>query len=116
LKPITVAPSEADSSTSNRKRSIPVRLSLLLLRGYKVLISPYFTGSCRFLPTCADYAADAIARHGIVRGYWLAARRLVRCHPFCAAGYDPVPIHSKSNQGWPRAGVKADGHALGLGD
>jgi putative membrane protein insertion efficiency factor len=116
LKPITVAPSDADSSNSNPNGSIPVRLSLFLIRGYKVLISPYFTGSCRFLPTCADYAAEAIARHGIVRGYWLAARRLVRCHPFCAAGYDPVPTQSKSDDGWLGAGVKADGHALRLGD
>ncbi|PYI82452.1 MAG: membrane protein insertion efficiency factor YidD [Verrucomicrobia bacterium] len=70
---------------------MPVRLSLRLIRAYKVLISPYFTGSCRFLPSCADYAAEAIARHGFVLGAWLAARRLARCHPLCAAGYDPVP-------------------------
>jgi putative membrane protein insertion efficiency factor len=62
-----------------------------LLRAYKLLISPYFAGSCRFLPSCADYADEAIARHGVVRGGWLAARRLCRCHPFCAGGHDPVP-------------------------
>jgi putative membrane protein insertion efficiency factor len=44
------------------------------------------------LPSCADYAAEAISRHGIMRGYWLTARRLARCHPFCAAGHDPVPV------------------------
>ncbi|PWT86273.1 MAG: membrane protein insertion efficiency factor YidD [Blastocatellia bacterium] len=71
--------------------SILVRVSLKLIRGYKLLISPYFAGSCRFLPSCADYAAEAITRHGILRGYWLTARRLARCHPFCAAGHDPVP-------------------------
>ena len=70
---------------------LPVRLSLGLIRGYKVLISPYFLGSCRFLPSCADYASEAIARHGAIRGVWLSARRLVRCHPLCAAGHDPVP-------------------------
>jgi len=69
-----------------------VRVALLLLRGYKVFISPYFMGSCRFLPSCADYAAEAIARHGLVRGGWLAARRLARCHPLCEAGHDPVPV------------------------
>jgi putative membrane protein insertion efficiency factor len=56
-----------------------------------VLVSPYFAGSCRFLPTCADYAAEALARHGVVRGTWLTAKRLARCHPLCAAGHDPVP-------------------------
>ena len=71
--------------------TLPVRLSLGLIRLYKVLISPCFTGSCRFLPSCADYAAEAIAHHGVCRGAWLAARRLARCHPLCKAGYDPVP-------------------------
>jgi len=56
-----------------------------------LLISPHFRGSCRFLPSCADYAADALRMHGLARGLWLAARRLARCHPLCAAGYDPVP-------------------------
>jgi hypothetical protein len=64
---------------------------LLLIRGYKILISPHFRGSCRFLPSCADYAAQAVEIHGAIRGSWLAARRLARCHPFCAAGHDPVP-------------------------
>jgi hypothetical protein len=71
--------------------TIAVRAALALLRGYKVAISPYFRGSCRFLPTCADYAAIAIARYGVIYGTWLAARRLARCHPLCAAGHDPVP-------------------------
>jgi putative membrane protein insertion efficiency factor len=62
-----------------------------VIRAYKVLVSPYFAGSCRFLPTCADYAAEALARHGVVRGTWLTAKRLARCHPLCAAGHDPVP-------------------------
>jgi putative membrane protein insertion efficiency factor len=82
-----VAPVSGDSDT------FAVRAALALLRGYKVAISPYFRGSCRFLPTCADYAAIAIARHGVTYGMWLAARRLVRCHPMCAAGHDPVPLH-----------------------
>jgi putative membrane protein insertion efficiency factor len=68
-----------------------VRLCLVALRGYKIFISPHFRGSCRFLPSCADYAAEAIDRHGAIRGTWLAARRLARCHPLCAAGHDPVP-------------------------
>jgi uncharacterized protein len=72
-------------------RAISVRLALKLIRGYKFFVSPYFHGSCRFLPSCADYAAEAIDRHGVIRGGWLAARRLVRCQPLCAAGHDPVP-------------------------
>jgi len=66
-------------------------LALGLLRAYKVLISPYFAGSCRFLPSCADYTRDAILRHGVLRGCWLGLRRLTRCHPLCAGGHDPVP-------------------------
>jgi putative membrane protein insertion efficiency factor len=91
LKLIT-APRLNAGSDSEASLSIPVRLSLRLLRAYKLLISPYFAGSCRFLPSCSDYAAEAIARHGVARGYWLAARRLTRCHPFCSAGHDPVPV------------------------
>ena len=68
-----------------------VRLVLSLLRAYKALVSPYFAGSCRFLPSCADYASQAIAIHGLWRGTWLTARRLARCHPLCRAGHDPVP-------------------------
>jgi putative membrane protein insertion efficiency factor len=90
LKQIT-APYSNDVSAPRDERPLAVRLALALIRGYKILISPYFRGSCRFLPSCADYAAEAIARHGVVRGGWLAARRLSRCHPLCAAGHDPVP-------------------------
>jgi putative membrane protein insertion efficiency factor len=68
-----------------------VWLVLALLRGYKTFISPHFAGACRFLPSCADYASDAVRRHGVVRGGWLAATRLARCHPLAAAGHDPVP-------------------------
>lgn len=73
------------------RRTPAVWLALALIRGYKVLLSPYFAGSCRFLPSCADYAAEAIASHGLIRGVGLAGRRLGRCHPLCAAGHDPVP-------------------------
>lgn len=58
---------------------------------YKRLVSPHFAGSCRFLPSCADYAREAVLVHGALRGSWLAVRRLARCHPLCTAGYDPVP-------------------------
>jgi putative membrane protein insertion efficiency factor len=67
-------------------------VSLRAIRAYKVLVSPYFAGSCRFLPSCSDYAAEAFARHGVVQGTWLTMKRLARCHPLCAAGHDPVPV------------------------
>jgi uncharacterized protein len=71
--------------------SIPVRAALLLIRGYKILLSPLSRGECRFLPSCSDYSAEAFARHGFLRGAVLTMRRLGRCHPLCEAGYDPVP-------------------------
>ncbi len=61
------------------------------LRGYKRWLSPLLPPACRYLPTCSDYAQEAVVRHGAVRGSWLAARRLCRCHPWGGHGYDPVP-------------------------
>jgi putative membrane protein insertion efficiency factor len=71
--------------------TVSQRAALGLLRGYKILISPLFAGSCRFLPSCSDYAAEAVTRFGVIRGSLLAARRLSRCHPLGAHGLDPVP-------------------------
>jgi putative membrane protein insertion efficiency factor len=67
------------------------RIVLGLLKGYKILISPLFTGSCRFHPSCADYMAEAVTLHGVRRGVWLGIVRLTRCRPFGGHGYDPVP-------------------------
>jgi hypothetical protein len=66
-------------------------LALGLLRLYRATLSPVFRGSCRHLPSCSDYAREAIERHGAARGLWLALRRLSRCHPLGTSGYDPVP-------------------------
>ena len=68
-----------------------VRIVLGLLRGYKILISLLFTGSCRFQPSCADYMSEAVRLHGVGRGAWLGIVRLTRCRPFGGHGYDPVP-------------------------
>ncbi|HEY7927333.1 MAG TPA: membrane protein insertion efficiency factor YidD [Candidatus Dormibacteraeota bacterium] len=69
------------------------RLSLLLIRVYRVTIGPVFAlmSSCRYQPTCSQYGYDAIARFGWRRGWWLALRRIGRCHPFHEGGHDPVP-------------------------
>jgi uncharacterized protein len=69
---------------------------ILLIRGYRYLISPLLGNHCRFHPSCSEYAADAVATHGAVRGGWLAIRRLGRCHPWHAGGYDPVPSHHEN--------------------
>lgn len=61
------------------------------LRAYKLTLSPLIGRQCRFLPTCSEYAAEALILHGPARGSWLATRRLCRCHPWGSAGYDPVP-------------------------
>jgi len=74
-------------------------LLLVLIRGYQLLLSPLFAGSCRFLPSCSEYAAESIRRHGALRGSWLAARRLSRCHPWGHAGVDPVPAPPAGGSG-----------------
>lgn len=62
-----------------------------LIRFYRMLISPLYPPTCRFQPTCSQYAIDAIAQFGVGRGSWLALKRLLRCHPWHPGGYDPVP-------------------------
>ena len=66
-------------------------LFIALIRGYQYLISPMMGDHCRFYPSCSHYAVEAIDLHGPGRGTWLAFRRLSRCHPWHAGGYDPVP-------------------------
>lgn len=62
-----------------------------LIRGYQLIASPLVGPRCRYLPTCSEYAAQAVARHGSLRGGWLALKRIARCHPWGGSGYDPVP-------------------------
>lgn len=70
---------------------IPRGLLLRLLRAYKLGISPLFPPACRYVPTCSEYAAEAVERYGVIRGIVLAAWRLLRCHPFAQGGFDPLP-------------------------
>jgi uncharacterized protein len=66
---------------------------LRMLRAYKWAISPMFPPSCRYVPSCSEYAAEAIERYGVLRGGGAATWRLLRCHPFSKGGYDPVVRH-----------------------
>jgi len=70
---------------------LPRRLLMAAVRAYQKILSPLLPPSCRFTPSCSVYAHAALARHGAVRGSWLAVRRLARCHPWNPGGYDPVP-------------------------
>jgi uncharacterized protein len=66
-------------------------LLITLLRGYRYAISPLYGQVCRYHPSCSAYALEAVTQHGALRGSWLAVRRISRCHPWAAGGYDPVP-------------------------
>ncbi|HWN20221.1 MAG TPA: membrane protein insertion efficiency factor YidD [Gemmatimonadales bacterium] len=70
---------------------LPRQALALLIRGYQRGISPALPPSCRFHPSCSQYALEAVTRYGALKGGWLAARRLVRCHPYNPGGFDPVP-------------------------
>jgi putative membrane protein insertion efficiency factor len=73
-------------------RERPRRIAVALIELYRTGVSPLRLPSCRYLPTCSAYAAESIERYGLLRGGWLALRRLLRCHPFHPGGHDPVPV------------------------
>lgn len=74
------------------------RLLIAIVRGYRLLLSPWLGSACRFVPTCSVYAIEALERHGALQGSYLAARRLVRCGPWCDGGHDPVPPAGAAGQ------------------
>jgi putative membrane protein insertion efficiency factor len=76
-----------------------VRVALLVVRGYQLMLRPMLSGQCRYLPTCSEYAAEAIATHGVLRGGWMGLTRVMRCHPFGGSGFDPVPLDSRRSLG-----------------
>jgi uncharacterized protein len=96
---------------------------ILLLRGYKRAVSPLLPPSCRYVPTCSEYAMEAVERYGTLRGSWMAVVRLLRCHPFAKGGYDPVRtsgMHACSGdhgspQGRPQVGASGRRHRAGDG-
>ena len=68
-----------------------------IVQGYRWFLSPWLGSACRFTPTCSAYALEALQQHGAGRGSYLTASRLLRCHPWCAGGHDPVPAPKKTN-------------------
>jgi putative membrane protein insertion efficiency factor len=64
---------------------------VLMIRGYQLWVSPLLPAACRYYPSCSAYAIQALEKHGVIAGTWLALRRIARCHPFRPGGYDPVP-------------------------
>jgi hypothetical protein len=87
------APGSLSRKTVSRKTGAVL---IWLVAGYKRLISPLLPSACRFYPTCSDYMREAVEVHGPARGVWLGVKRLARCHPFHAGGFDPVPTNDVS--------------------
>jgi putative membrane protein insertion efficiency factor len=89
------------SCSGNRMKQIPKNVVLLLLRGYKWAVSPMFLPACRYVPTCSEYAMEAVDRHGVVRGGFMAIWRVLRCHPWAKGGLDlavkPKMVKPKSS-------------------
>jgi len=72
------------------KTSFLVYAVTLLIKAYKYLISPILPSSCRFYPSCSEYALEAFNKYGFIKGFWMTLKRIGRCHPLCDGGYDPV--------------------------
>jgi uncharacterized protein len=81
---------------------VPALLLLGFFRAWQLFVSPLYGQTCRFYPSCSAYGVEAVRRHGAVRGAWLTARRLLRCHPWNPGGVDPVPPTGRS--------ASSDGH------
>jgi uncharacterized protein len=75
----------------DRTTTVPARLLMIPIAGYRRFVSPLLAPRCRFAPSCSEYALTALAEYGAARGLWLAVKRIARCHPFNPGGYDPVP-------------------------
>ncbi len=73
---------------------IPKAAGLILLRTYKYAVSPMFSPACRYVPTCSEFATEAVEHYGVLRGGWMSLKRVLRCHPLAKSGYDPVPKDS----------------------
>ncbi|QBG36300.1 membrane protein insertion efficiency factor YidD [Litorilituus sediminis] len=78
-----------------KNNSAPQKLIIALIKGYQKFISPLLGSNCRFQPTCSSYAIEAVNRFGVLKGTWLASKRILKCHPLNAGGEDPVPTQKK---------------------
>jgi putative membrane protein insertion efficiency factor len=78
------------SAAAENLKSLPALIVRRSISAYRIVLSPVLSPACRFAPTCSAYADEAIERHGLIRGGWMALRRLLRCHPFHPGGFDPV--------------------------
>ncbi|GAA0306308.1 membrane protein insertion efficiency factor YidD [Psychrosphaera haliotis] len=80
------------------KNRAPLRTILKkIVRGYQILISPWFPAKCRFYPSCSEYTIEALDTHGSAKGSWLSVKRILKCHPFSDGGFDPVPKPTSIN-------------------
>lgn len=81
----------SDRQTALPFAGLPSRAAIGLIRFYQRAVSPYLPPSCRYYPTCSEYALLAVRKHGVIKGGWLGVKRVLRCQPLFAGGYDPVP-------------------------
>ena len=84
-------PQTGTQNGTGRTATVPARLLMVPIAGYRRFVSPLLPPRCRFAPSCSEYALTALAVYGAARGLWLAVKRIARCHPFHPGGYDPVP-------------------------
>ena len=84
-------PQTAIRNSTGRTATVPARLLMVPIAGYRRFVSPLLPPRCRLAPSCSEYALTAVAEHGAARGLWLAGKRIARGHPFNPGGYDPVP-------------------------
>ena len=84
-------PQTAIANNEGRAVTVPARLLMVPIAGYRRFVSPLLPPRCRFAPSCSEYALTALAEYGAARGLWLAVKRIARCHQFNPGGYDPVP-------------------------
>ena|SRR3989337_485394 len=83
---------------------LPRNVCVVILRGYRAVISPLYGDVCRYYPSCSSYALQAIQQYGVVRGVWLGILRIARCHPWAAGGVDDVPVRASSKYSITRLG------------
>lgn len=93
---------------------LPRNICIVILKTYRVVISPLYGDVCRYYPSCSHYTLQAIQRYGVVRGSWMGTRRIARCHPWAAGGIDDVPVRKKERyELTPFGFVVVSGHGKG---